>query len=128
MRGHANRRRCLTGAPVCCGPAAESIRPGESDDADLSIKRASRRSEEALIRRALQKTRGNRTRAAELLEISHRALLYKIKEYAINVGRDTRELAAMVDGRGETPMPTTPSPVTPTPGPLLPFDSTWRAK
>ena len=108
--------------------AAESIRPGESDDADLSIKRASRRSEEALIRRALQKTRGNRTRAAELLEISHRALLYKIKEYAINVGRDTRELAAMVDGRGETPMPTTPSPVTPTPGPLLPFDSTWRAK
>ena len=34
-----------------------------------------------LIRRALEKTGGNRTRAAELLEISHRALLYKIKEY-----------------------------------------------
>ena len=28
--------------------------------------------------------RGNRTRAAELLEISHRALLYKIKEYGID--------------------------------------------
>lgn len=108
--------------------AAESARPSDSDDADLSIKRASRRSEEALIRRALQKTRGNRTRAAELLEISHRALLYKIKEYAISVGRDTRELAAMADGRSETPTPTTPSPVTPTPGPLMPFDSTWRAK
>jgi len=39
--------------------------------------------EEILIRRALQKTRGNRTRAAELLEISHRALLYKIKDYRI---------------------------------------------
>jgi len=36
-----------------------------------------------LIRRALQKTRGNRTRAADLLEISHRALLYKLKDYNI---------------------------------------------
>ncbi len=52
-------------------------------DGDLSIKRASRRSEEDLIRRALARTGGNRTRAAELLEISHRALLYKIKEYGI---------------------------------------------
>jgi two-component system response regulator AtoC len=52
---------------------------------DLSIKRASRRSEEDLIRRALVRTNGNRTRAAELLEISHRALLYKIKEYGIVV-------------------------------------------
>ena len=38
---------------------------------------------EDLIRRALIKTGGNRTRAAELLEISHRAVLYKIKEYQI---------------------------------------------
>jgi hypothetical protein len=36
-----------------------------------------------LIRRALAQTRGNRTRAAELVEISHRALLYEIKEYGI---------------------------------------------
>jgi two-component system response regulator AtoC len=50
---------------------------------DLSIKRAARRTEEELIRRALARTKGNRTRAAELLEISHRALLYKIKEYKI---------------------------------------------
>jgi two-component system response regulator AtoC len=54
-----------------------------SDPDDLSIKRASRRMEEALIRRALARTGGNRTRAAELLEISQRALLYKIKEYGI---------------------------------------------
>jgi two-component system response regulator AtoC len=52
-------------------------------DGDLSIKRAARRTEEVLIRRALERTGGNRTRAAELLEISHRALLYKIKEYGI---------------------------------------------
>ena len=50
---------------------------------DLSIKKASRVIEEVLIRRALQRTRGNRTRAAEVLEISHRALLYKLKNYKI---------------------------------------------
>ena len=53
-------------------------------DATLSIKRTVRALEDDLIRRALQRTRGNRTRAAELLEISHRALLYKIKDYAID--------------------------------------------
>ncbi len=51
---------------------------------DLSVKRTSRVIEEILIRRALERTKGNRTRAAELLEISHRALLYKIKEYGIS--------------------------------------------
>jgi two-component system response regulator AtoC len=64
----------------------ESVVPG-GDDGDLSIKRASRRAEEDLIRRALARTGGNRTRAAELLEISHRALLYKIKEYGIAPAR-----------------------------------------
>ena len=50
---------------------------------ELSIKKTSAAIEEILIRRALTKTRGNRTRAAEVLEISHRALLYKIKDYKI---------------------------------------------
>jgi two-component system response regulator AtoC len=50
---------------------------------DLSIKRAVRTIERELIRRSLEKTGGNRTRAAELVEISHRALLYKIKEYGL---------------------------------------------
>jgi two-component system response regulator AtoC len=51
---------------------------------ELSIKKVSRRVEEELIRRALEKTNGNRTRAAKLLEISHRALIYKIKEYELD--------------------------------------------
>ena len=51
---------------------------------DLSIKKASRSIEEALIRKALAQTRGNRTAAARLLEISHRALLYKIKDYGLS--------------------------------------------
>jgi two-component system response regulator AtoC len=50
---------------------------------ELSIKKTSAAIEEILIRRALQKTKGNRTRAAELLQISHRALLYKIKDYKV---------------------------------------------
>jgi two-component system response regulator AtoC len=50
---------------------------------ELSIKKANRVIEESLIRRALDKTKGNRTAAARLLEISHRALLYKIKDYGV---------------------------------------------
>jgi two-component system response regulator AtoC len=40
--------------------------------------------EKELIRRALQQTGNNRTRAAQLLEISHRALMYKLKDYQIS--------------------------------------------
>jgi two-component system, NtrC family, response regulator AtoC len=53
------------------------------DPAELSIKKATRTLEQGLIRRALGVTQGNRTNAAKLLEISHRALLYKMKEYGI---------------------------------------------
>jgi len=63
--------------------AAAPVQPPPVGDEDLSIKRGARRMEEALIRRALARTGGNRTRAAELLEISPRALLYKIKEYGV---------------------------------------------
>jgi two-component system response regulator AtoC len=52
---------------------------------ELSIKKTTRAIEAILIRRALEKTKGNRTRAADVLEISHRALLYKIKDYEIDL-------------------------------------------
>jgi two-component system, NtrC family, response regulator AtoC len=55
-----------------------------TDDTELSIKKATRSLEQELIRRALGVTQGNRTNAAKLLEISHRALLYKMKEYGIS--------------------------------------------
>ncbi|MCB0325563.1 MAG: sigma-54-dependent Fis family transcriptional regulator, partial [Bdellovibrionales bacterium] len=51
---------------------------------ELSIKQHTRVLEESLIRRALEKTKGNRTHAAKLLEISHRTLLYKLKEYQLS--------------------------------------------
>ncbi|HJR63485.1 MAG TPA: sigma-54 dependent transcriptional regulator [Gemmatimonadaceae bacterium] len=52
-------------------------------DSDLSIKRGIEQLERTLIGRALERTQGNRTRAARLLELSHRALLYKIREYGL---------------------------------------------
>jgi len=52
-------------------------------DEECSIKKASKTLEINLIKKALRKTKGNHTHAARVLEISHRALLYKIKEYGI---------------------------------------------
>jgi two-component system response regulator AtoC len=62
------------------------VMPGHPRDGsrpDLSLKRARRQAETETIQRALRATDGNRTHAAQLLEISHRALLYKLKEYEI---------------------------------------------
>ena len=53
--------------------------PGE----EYSIKKAAKSLEVNLIKKALIRTKGNHTHAARLLEISYRALLYKIKEYGI---------------------------------------------
>jgi two-component system response regulator AtoC len=59
-------------------PGADGARAG-----DLSLRRARRSAEIEAIRAALRATGGNRTHAARVLEISHRALLYKLKEYGI---------------------------------------------
>jgi two-component system response regulator AtoC len=59
-------------------PVREVLSSGE-----LSIKKTVRIIEEELIRRALRATGGNRTNASKRLEISHRALLYKMKEYGV---------------------------------------------
>jgi two-component system response regulator AtoC len=48
---------------------------------DLSVKKHSAALEKRLIAKALERTRGNKTRAAELLELSSRALLYKLRDY-----------------------------------------------
>ncbi len=84
------------GVILCDGPllGAEQLParlfPDRTDDAaalvaggSLSIKQSGEALEKALIRRALERTGGNRTHAARLLEISHRALLYKLKEYGL---------------------------------------------
>ncbi|MDY0095220.1 MAG: sigma-54 dependent transcriptional regulator [Candidatus Vecturithrix sp.] len=48
------------------------------------LKEITRMAEKILITRALKRTENNRTRAAQLLEISHRALMYKLKEYDLS--------------------------------------------
>ncbi|RMD84099.1 MAG: sigma-54-dependent Fis family transcriptional regulator [Candidatus Dadabacteria bacterium] len=53
------------------------------DKDSLSIKERVRELETNLILKALERTGGNRTHAAKLLEISHRTLLYKLKEYGL---------------------------------------------
>ncbi|HEX8726863.1 MAG TPA: sigma-54 dependent transcriptional regulator [Gemmatimonadaceae bacterium] len=50
---------------------------------ELSVKKRTEVLEKDLIRRALEQTGGNRTRAAKLLELSHRSLLYKLREYGL---------------------------------------------
>lgn len=53
------------------------------DGDDLSVKRQGARLEKHLIELALDRTGGNKTQAAELLDLSPRALRYKIQEYGI---------------------------------------------
>lgn len=65
-------------------PTARLSAEGIVGPEELSIKRATELVERTLIKRALEHTDGNRTKAAVLLEISHRALLYKLKEYGIS--------------------------------------------
>ncbi len=55
----------------------------ELTDDDLSVKKHSAALERKLIQRALERTGGNRTKAAELLELSARALRYKILDYGL---------------------------------------------
>ena len=62
-------------------PAAGGSR--SFSDGDLSVKRRVRELERSLIASALGRTAGNRTHAARLLDLSHRALLYKIREYGL---------------------------------------------
>ena len=53
------------------------------DEGDLSVKRRLPALEKTLIARALERCNGNRTRAAELLDLSVRALSYKIHDYGL---------------------------------------------
>jgi two-component system response regulator AtoC len=51
---------------------------------ELSVKKHGEVLERRLIAQALERTGGNKTRAADLLELSSRALLYKIRQYGLD--------------------------------------------
>jgi two-component system response regulator AtoC len=67
--------------PTLAAPVARN--DGGASPLDLSVKRRTEELERALIKEALDRTRGNRTRAAKVLDLSHRALLYKIRDYGL---------------------------------------------
>jgi two-component system, NtrC family, response regulator AtoC len=72
------KARALQAAEMSGFPRGLPLANGE-----LSVKSNSREMEILLIRKALEKTRGNRTNASKILEISLRALLYKLQEYGL---------------------------------------------
>jgi len=57
--------------------------PDSLPEDELSVKKRTASLEKQLIRRALEITGGNRTRASDLLDLSYRALLYKIRDYGL---------------------------------------------
>jgi two-component system response regulator AtoC len=84
------RRSSMVEAPA---PAVETGPSRAPKSAPVSLKDISRRAaqiaEREAILHALEQTQWNRVRAAKLLEISYRALLYKIKDAGLERGRRT---------------------------------------
>jgi len=66
---------------------AQEINTPAVPETEWDLKKALHRvqsyTEEFMIRRALEKTENNKTKAAELLGISRRALIYKVQDYKI---------------------------------------------
>jgi two-component system response regulator AtoC len=83
------RALVLSGGRVAVEHLPPHVRSGRhpfqvpDDDGDLSVKRRLPALEKSLIVRALERSRGNRTKAAELLDLSVRALSYKIHDYGL---------------------------------------------
>jgi len=67
------------------------IRPPQDFSLKKFSKQAAQEAEHYLIMEALKQTRWNRKRAAEMLGISYRALLYKIREAGLPSKKQTRE-------------------------------------
>ena len=75
-------RSAFTPEELPAGLGTETTHPMDAIH-DLSLKAARARFERDWIEQALARVNDNRTHAAKLLGISHRSLLYKIKEYGI---------------------------------------------
>ena len=68
--------------PDLAGPGLLGEAPPREDD--LSIPRGTAALERGLIAAALARTGGNKSAAARLLELSYKALLYKIRDYGLD--------------------------------------------
>ena len=79
------------GAGAGAGDVANVLGPDLSEEMGFDLKaiskRASQFAEKRVIERVLNQTRWNRKEAAERLQISYKALLYKMKENGLSQGR-----------------------------------------
>ncbi len=64
------------------GPPIQNLRDRDKEET-ISLKKAVKELERVLIAKALNRSGGNKSRAAELLEISYPSLLNKIKEHGL---------------------------------------------
>ena len=62
------------------GPRTERLAEARSYSLKAAARAASREAERELIMKALARTRWNRKRAAQELQISYKSLLYKLKQ------------------------------------------------
>jgi two-component system response regulator AtoC len=70
----------LTAGPPAKRPATAGTR---TDSLKAASRAASREAERELILKALERTRWNRKRAAQELQISYKSLLYKLKQIGL---------------------------------------------
>jgi len=66
------------------GDTDSMVPPAADGEEVLTLRVRLAELEKTMIKKALERTRGNRSRASVVLGISHRALLYKLKEYGIS--------------------------------------------
>jgi DNA-binding NtrC family response regulator len=77
------------------GARGDSAKSGDATGGLKSLARSAKdEAEGEAIRQALEQTNWNRKRAAELLQISYKALLYKIRQYGIAETKSHHKLSA----------------------------------
>src|SRR6202022_2517184 len=76
------------------GPDDASARPGDSGGLKSLARTAKDEAEAQAITQALEQTNWNRKQAASILQISYKALLYKIRQYGIAEAKGHHKLSA----------------------------------
>ena len=87
LRGNADSREQAAAGGLDLEALGVDFANGGSIDLKAISRRAAQVAEKRVIERVLQQTRWNRKEAAERLQISYKALLYKMKENGLSEGR-----------------------------------------
>ena len=87
LRGSDDRREEEPTDLLDIDALGEDFTNGQAIDLKAISRRAAQVAEKRVIERVLQQTRWNRKEAAERLQISYKALLYKMKENGLSEGR-----------------------------------------